>query len=85
MLDTLRGHFQVGLEQLELESDAAGFAAQHELGIGEGEAVRVRIQRVARDGKVVELRPGVGQAAVIQVGIGFHENSCCRWFSEKKG
>jgi hypothetical protein len=76
VLDALRRLAQVGLEQLQLEADAACLAAQHEFGVGEGQAVGVGVQRVAGDGEVVQLGPGVGQAAFSEVGIGVHwENS----------
>jgi hypothetical protein len=38
VLDAVGLLLQVGLEQLQLKADAAGFAAQQELGVGEGQA-----------------------------------------------
>ncbi|MPN57680.1 hypothetical protein SDC9_205374 [bioreactor metagenome] len=72
VLHTLRGHGQIGLEQFQLETDAASLSAQHELGVGKGEAVGVGLQRIASDCEIVDLGPGVGQASVVQIGICFH-------------
>jgi hypothetical protein len=41
------GLLQIGLEHLQLEPDAAGFAAQQKLGIGKGQPVGVGLERHA--------------------------------------
>jgi hypothetical protein len=56
------------------------FAAQQELGVGKGQPVGVGIERVAVVGVVLQFGPGVGQAAVVELGIGFHGASLCRRF-----
>ena len=58
---------QVGLEQLELEADAARFAAQQEFGIGEGQPAGVGVQRQPGVGVRLQRGPGVGQALVVDV------------------
>ena len=52
---------QFGLEQFELEADAARFGAQQELGVGKGQAVRIGLQRLAAVGMRLQFGPGVGQ------------------------
>jgi hypothetical protein len=52
---------QVGLEQLQLQPDATGFAAQQKLRVGKGQAVGVGLQRDASVGLGLDVGPGVGQ------------------------
>ena len=64
---------QVGLEHFQLKADAARFAAQQEFGVGKGQAVGVGVQGVAFVGVGLQLGPGIGQAAFVEVLFGFHE------------
>ena len=66
---------QVGFEHFQLEADAAGFAPQQELGIGEGQAVGVGLQDVAAVGMGLQVGPGIGDALFAQVVCGFHTAS----------
>jgi hypothetical protein len=67
VLDAVRLLLEVGLEQLQLEADAARFAAQQELGVGECQAAGVRVQWQARAGVGLQGRPRVGKAPVMYV------------------
>jgi len=57
---------QVGLEQLQLHTDATGLAAQQKLGVGESQPVGLSLQRMAFVGMGLQLGPGVGEAALAQ-------------------
>ncbi|EWS62727.1 hypothetical protein Y695_04043 [Hydrogenophaga sp. T4] len=63
---------EIGFEHFQLEADAARFAAQQELGVGESQTVGVGLQRAPFVGVRLQLGPGVGQAAFVQVLGGFH-------------
>ena len=77
VLDTRLGLVQVGLEHFELDAQAARLAPQKELGIGKGQPVGVGLQRQPFGGVRLQLRPGVGQVAVLDVFCGFHAFSGC--------
>ena len=79
------GLAQVGLEHFQLKADAACLAAEQEFRVGKREAISVCVQGVAVDCVVLQFRPGIGQAAFVELGIGVHKRlfvSVCR---EKKG
>jgi hypothetical protein len=57
----------VGLEQFELEPDAAGLAPQQELGVREGQPAGIRLERQSGVGMGLEGGPGVGQAVVVNI------------------
>ena len=72
VFDAHRLLLQVGLEQLQLEADAAGFAAQQELGVGECQPAGIGVQRQPRFGMGLQCRPGVGKASIMNVSGGSH-------------
>ena len=63
---------QVGLEHFELETDAARFPAEEEFRVSKSNAIGVGLQRVSVGGVCVQLCPGIGQAAFVELGVGFH-------------
>ena len=75
VLDALLGLAQVGLEHFQLEPDAARFTAEQELGVGKRKAVGIGVQGVVVVGVRVQLGPGIGQAAFVELGVGFHGDS----------
>ena len=84
VFNALLGLAQVGLEHFELKADAPGLAAEHEFGVGKGHAVGIGLQGVAVVGVVVQLGPGIGQAAFVELGVGFHEGLACRSGNERR-
>src|SRR5690606_20557540 len=66
---------QIGLDHLELEPDAACFAAQQELRVREGKPVRVGVPRVPVVRMGLQFCPGVSQASFGDVVMGFHGDS----------
>ena len=74
MVDAGRRQAQVGLEQLELEADAARLAPQQELGVGEGQPVGIGLQRLAAVGMGLQRGPGVAERRGLpDVFGGFHD------------
>jgi hypothetical protein len=61
-----------GLSISSWKADAARFAAEQEFGVGKSQAVGVGLQRVSVVGVCVQLGPGIGQAAFVELGVGFH-------------
>ena len=58
---------QIGLQHLELETDAPRLAAQQEFGIGERQAVGIGQERLAGIGMGLQVGPGLGELAVFYV------------------
>ena len=53
-------------------ADATRFAAQHEFGVGEGEAVRMRLHGRSVQGIGLQFGQRVGEPAFVEVGGGVH-------------
>eukprot|EP01137_Pigoraptor_chileana_P011302 Opistho-2@61934 len=77
VLYTVRMLRQIRLEHLQLKTNATGFAAQQEFGVGESQPFGIGLQGVA--GAVVGLQsgPGVGESAVVQVLVVAHAGLLC--------
>ena len=78
VLDALVGLAEIGFEHLELKADAPCLAPEKEFRVCKRHAVGVGQQQVAFVGVGVQLFPGVGQVAFIELGVGFHVGSSGR-------
>ena len=66
---------ELGLEHFELDADTARLAPQHELRIGEGQAIGVGLKGDTAIGVGLQLSPGIGQrrsGGELDVFGGFH-------------
>ena len=71
--NALRGLAHIGFEHFQLKTDATRFAAEHEFRVDKGQAIGVGLQWPdGIDGVVVQFSPDIGQAAFIELGVGFH-------------